>query len=176
MQRAIGERGRPPASSRGRARGTRARDRRARSCSAAGEHAARGVEDLAPARAVDERDLDAALARRARPRRWRARWRARARSARSRAARRGVAHERRVGDDPLARVGRAVGLRDVDAAGPRPERRAEEGWLRDVARRAPRRARARRARRVRARGRRGRSRRRRRRGRAPRARAIRARG
>ncbi len=101
---------------------------------AAGEHAARGVEDLAPARAVDDRDLDRALgAERGSGGRPHARERElEAHDPERRAA--VVAHERRVRDDPLARVGRAVRLRDVDAAGLRPERRAEERLVADVAR------------------------------------------
>ena len=100
----------------------------------AGHDAAGGVEDLPPARAVDERHLDAALAaeRLARGGAHAGERELEAHDADRLAA--GVAHERRVGHDPQARVGRAVGRRDVHAAGPRAQRRAEEGVAADVAR------------------------------------------
>ena len=123
-----------------------------------GQDAAGRVEDRAAAVAIDDRDLDALLvAEGGRGRTARTLASASSKRTMPRGVPAVVAHERRVRDDQLARVGRAVGLGHVHLAGLRA--RASRGRRRRCARRAraPLPARACRARREPARGRRGRS-------------------
>ena len=99
-----------------------------------GQHAAGRVQDRAAAVAIDDCDLDALLVAEG--------GRGHTADARKRQLEahdaerspRLVAHERRVRDDQLARVGRAVGLGNVHLAWLRRERRAEEGVVAHVVR------------------------------------------